>query len=245
MESVNHSTSNMVQSNRNQGTVPKPKSKKKIVVIGSSHAKRLFLNLKDHRLLHEKYYVLNETIPGSTFENTKFPAYLSKLKKDDFVILQLFGNDWLKKHIQITKEGKNKMFHLTKFEPVDVETVMNMLLADVKLLAKILKNLKCKILMIDNIFRHLECCEKHQFQEIGPLWSESNKALRLGFKDFKNVTCIDHRKLLGFPKKKIKVLPFYKTLLVDGVHLKPKLYKTMATNLISQHILTQKSKKGH
>jgi hypothetical protein len=127
MESVNHSTLNMVQSevsNRNQGTVPKPM--KKIVVIGSSHAKQLFLNLKDHRLLHEKYYVLNETIPGSTFENTKFLEYLFKLKKDDFVILQLFGNDWLKKHIQVTKEGKKKMFHLTKFEPVEVETVMKM-----------------------------------------------------------------------------------------------------------------------
>jgi hypothetical protein len=242
MESVNLSTLNMVQSevsNRNQGTVPK--TKQKIVVIGSSHAKRLYLNLKDHRLLHEKYYVLNETIPGSTFEKTKFPAYLSKLKKDDIVILQLFGNDWLKKHIQITKEGKGKMFHLTKFDPIDVETVMNMY----KLLAKIIKNLKCKILMVDNVFRHLECCEKHQFQEVGPLWSESNKALRSAFNDFTNVTCIDHRKLLGFPKRQIKVLSFYKKLLVDGVHLKPKLYKTMATNLITQHILAQKSKKGH
>jgi hypothetical protein len=173
MESVNHSTLNMVQSevsNSNQGTVPKPK--KKIVVIGSSHAKRLFLNLKDHRLLHDKYYVLNETIPGSTFGKTKFPEYLTKLRKDDIVILQLFGNDWLKKHIQITKEGKNKMFHLTKFDPVDVETVMNIY----KLLEKIIKNLRCKILMVDNVFRHLECCEKHQFQEVGPY---GQKAIKL------------------------------------------------------------------
>jgi hypothetical protein len=239
MESVNHSTLNMVQSEvsiRNQGTVPKPM--RKIVIIGSSHAKRLFLNLKDHRLLRKKYYILNETVPGSTFEKTKFPEYLFKLKKDDIVILQLFGNDWLKKHIQITTEGKKKMFHLTKFEPVEVKTVMNMY----KILSKILEKLKCKVLMVDNIFRHLDCCEKHQFQEVGPLWSEGNKALRICFKKFKNVTYIDHRKLLGFPKKRIKVFPFYKTLLVDGVHLKPKLYKTMATNLVTQYVLTQKSK---
>jgi hypothetical protein len=239
MESVNHSTLNMVQSevsNRNQGTVPEPM--RKIVIIGSSHAKRLFLNLKDHRLLRKKYYILNETIPGSTFEKTKFPEYLFKLKKDDIVILQLFGNDWLKKHIQITTEGRKKWFHLTKFEPVEVETVMNMY----KILSKILEKLKCRVLMIDNIFRHLDCCEKHQFQEVGPLWSEGNKALQICFKKFKNVTYIDHRKLLGFPKRRIKVFPFYKTLLVDGVHLKPKLYKTMATNLVTQYILTQKSK---
>jgi hypothetical protein len=80
-------------SNRNQG-------KNKIVIIGSSHAKRIFYALKKKEEIRKCFFILNEAKSGSLYEQNTIPNYVNKLTEKDILILQLFGNDWLQKYIK-------------------------------------------------------------------------------------------------------------------------------------------------
>lgn len=213
-------------SNRNQG-------KNKIVIIGSSHAKRIFYALKKKEEIRKHFFILNEAKSGSLYEQNTIPSYVNKLTENDILILQLFGNDWLQKYIKCTRKDKARKFHLLKFEPVPQSKIM----AKYAHLKEILSRLKCKVLFIDNVYRHLNCCSQHIHKEVWKFWTTKNKELSKYFTS-QNVKVLDHRKLLSrFPRKNIVCKGFYVKQLVDDVHLRGYLYKNLTETLIKREIM--------
>ena len=125
-------------------------TKNKLVFIGSSHAKRLCHEANHINEITNKYKILDFTRPGSLFENLIWPER-STLTKNDIIIYQSFGNNLLQRHTY-----KNKgIFHLTKFVPNKLSYLENIFTQ----LSQKLSDYPCKVYVIDNIYRHLDCCK--------------------------------------------------------------------------------------
>jgi hypothetical protein len=156
-ESTVNSEHSMVY--QNQGIV----KKKKLVIVGSSHAKRMFLHFKENEEIRREFFIFNETKSGARYSNQNMPKeFLMSLKKDDVCIFQLFGNDLVEKHIKTRYEGHKRIFVLEKFVSVPQKKISHMYL-DFKLFVE---KLQCKVLIVDNIYRHLNETSKTDAQDI-------------------------------------------------------------------------------
>ena len=95
---------------------------------------------------------------------------------------------------------------------------------------KILAITKAKVIIIDDIYRHVRCCQNHDFPGMIKFFAKQNKALKETFPEY---TVLDHRKLLGFNYHKIKNVTEYKKILVDSVHSRKRFYSKIAEYLYS------------
>jgi hypothetical protein len=235
-ESTVNSEHSMVH--QNQGIV----KKKKLVIVGSSHAKRMFLHFKENEEIRREFFIFNETKSGSLYSNQNIPKeFLMSLKKDDVCIFQLFGNDLVEKHIKIRYEGQKRIFVLEKFVPISQKKIGQMYCH----FKRFVEKLQCKVLIVDNIYRHLNETSNTISQEITKWWTNQNRFLKQLFsymKDGLNVKVIDHRFLLGLPQRKIKSIRFYRRLLCDDVHLEPFYYKIMVNTLVTRDLLNPRFK---
>ena len=199
--------------------------KPKLFIIGSSHANRIFAACEKNSEITKKFELKNLSIPGATFDKIRKNFEKIELTSpEDVVIIQCFGNDLLKKHIKIERFPK-KIIHLTKFEPVDLKLIEQVFLE----LQEIVNKLECNFLVVDIPFRHLHCCVHHRFSGLIAFFSNANKLLKKIFKE----KVIDHRRLLGVSRNRIKMAKFYQDTLCDTVHFYPKYYAKMAETLIS------------
>jgi hypothetical protein len=156
------------------------------------------------------------------------------LKKDDVCIFQLFGNDLVEKHIRIRHEGHKRIFVLEKFIPVPQKKICVMY----RHFKRFVEKLQCKVLIVDNIYRHLNECSNTIFKEITKWWTNQNRFLKQLFEyTGDNVKVIDHRFLLGLSQRKVKSIRFYRRLLCDDVHLEPYYYKIMVNTLVTRELL--------
>jgi hypothetical protein len=105
-----------------------------------------------------KFRVFDFSKPGKNFSDLMpLPPQVLELDKDDFLVLNIFGNDWLEKHILIDKNPK--LIHLTKIR----ERPLSYFVPLFKQLKKQIMELKCKVILIDNILRHIvRCCQEHK-----------------------------------------------------------------------------------
>ena len=204
--------------------------KPKVLVLGASHATRIHTALiADNRA--NNFKIINNTKPGSTLGSPSTNKLcinydaLANLSENDYVIVQFLGNDLLKKNIWIERYPR-KNIHLTKFEPKS-ENYLNNLRQTFK---KILAITKAKVIIIDDIYRHVRCCKNHDFPGMIKFFTKQNKALKETFSEY---TVLDHRKLLGFNYHKIKNVTEYKKILVDSVHLRKAFYSKIAEYLYS------------
>jgi hypothetical protein len=204
---------------------------RKIVVLGASHATRIYSALLRHPKASEFKFFKN-TKPGASLgasSSTQVPIdtkLYSDLRNTDIVLVQYTGNDLLEKRIQISKNPKN--IHITEFIPKS-DAYVNQ--ARQKL-EKILEKTSAKVIIIDDILRHVRCCKKHLFPGLIRYLSKRNRELKAHFPDY---LVLDHRRLINEKFSKIRNLHSYKNLLEDSVHLKGIYYDQIADNLFQKY----------
>ena len=84
-------------------------TQRKLYFISSSQANRLYKSAIKKVELNKEFLIINCTKPGACYQKVPFPDF-ANITKDDIVIFQLFGNDLMKRHIQITKNDGQKLF---------------------------------------------------------------------------------------------------------------------------------------
>ena len=207
--------------------------KRKLVIIGSSHATRLFKSCKNNQILQQNFDLLSYTINGGTFLKLKHiiaQALKQPFTSQDVIVFQLFGNDWFKKGLH-AKDFKTGIIHLRKFDPAedkDVEDIYHQF-------RQLLKETSANVLVIDNPHRHINCCLEHESisRRIAPYFTRRNKELAKFLSEY---VVIDHRRLLPeFSMRKLKQTPNYvKILDIDTVHLKEECYDQWSTSIARQ-----------
>ena len=201
----------------------------KIIVFGTSHARRIHKAVSNHPNA-SKFEIVYISEPKhldfTSEEHRTNHRHFKSLTENDHVIVQYFGNDLFEKHIKITHNPK--VIHLTKFVPA----------SDHKLKAKLygvrkyLRTLPAKVTFIDHFYRYLNCCSKHVHPGIVKYQAARNKELKEYFSQFE---VIDHRKTLGFRSRDLRDIKLYQGLFEDKVHLKPEGYAKIA-DFLYRHI---------
>jgi hypothetical protein len=196
--------------------------KRKILVIGSSHAKRLFYALKK-QIDYSKFSLMSCVVPGANYRDirSKIPK-LSNLNSTDIIIIQTFGNRLFDKQFVRKKDG---IFHLTKFKPSPI----SVLLEEMNTLKRDLEQTSARVIIIDNPIRHL-CCKEHLDTRIKTHQTKVNKQLYSLFSEYK---VLDHARLAGLSRRVRKSELDYSRQFVDAVHLFPKFYVEWARNILS------------
>ena len=151
-------------------------AQRKLYFIGSSQANRLYKSAIKNEELKRKFLIINCTKPGACYQKVPFPDF-AKISKEDIVIFQLFGNNLMERHIQITKEKGQKTIHLLHFVPESDEKILY-IFHDLK---KRLFQVQFTYFIIDNPLRHLNCCKKHKFKGLHSFQEKQNKNLKIVF----------------------------------------------------------------
>jgi hypothetical protein len=197
------------------------KRKPKCLIFGASHAKKFYEASLENQLFSDSYEILGSFKSGAKSTQLILPEIVKTFDEQDLIIVLAFGNDIFEKHILITKNPFT--IHLTQFIPV---SPIDLKEACTKF-EKQLIGLKCKIKIIDNIYRHLNCCEKHIHMGIAKYQKDSNTLIR----DHFGKKSINHLYLLE-NHTYIRKASVYANLLVDSVHLKREFYAMMSAQLI-------------
>jgi hypothetical protein len=159
-------------------------------------------------------------VRGARFADLFWPQ---AVKKDDFLVVIPFGNDLhARKFVRFDKYLK--VFHLDKFEPYP-KTYWDVLFAK---LHERLSGKNCKIIVIDNFYRHL-CCEKHRHKGWLAYQSKINKELCDQFKNT-SIKTVDHQLLLQNTRNCKLNASEYRKLQGDSVHFRD--YFPIATRLL-------------
>lgn len=215
----------------------------RLIIIGASHAARLVKALKNPKLqdIEDHYDVFEITKPGSNIQDLipdlPDPTFL---RKSDIVIAQLFGNSLFEKHLKVERfQGGQKLFHLTKvvFRPVEK------LEKEWCIARKYFDKCPARVLLIDNPYRHISCCEKHERGGLIPIFQKKmNKELTRYFQT-PNITVLDHRHLSQFTRYVRRYHQQYRSHQPDAVHFVPQVYHKWWLSL-KKHLLVSGSSDG-
>ena len=99
--------------------------KPRVLIFGSSHAARIKRSVLNNNNITTKYDILFETRPGAKFLDLQFPTILDTFESNDLLIIQLFGNDIMKRHTNVTWDNGVKTIYMFRFEPVKKEELLN------------------------------------------------------------------------------------------------------------------------
>lgn len=210
--------------------------KRQLCIIGSSHASHLTKATFKSKLIQTKFNISNSCKPGAVYTQTYFPMqYLLNLNQNDIIILQLFGNDLMKRNIKIEKTGYKKIIHLTCFQPNNEDYMLNLY----KDLQNKLKNVKAKILLLDNNIRYAFCCNKHIHKGLLMFQNKQNRIMRNYFEKT-NIKVIRHEQIIqkafkykiDYYNKKRKE---YFELFSDTVHYHQGIYPKIIQTLLDEY----------
>jgi hypothetical protein len=193
--------------------------------LGSSHGKRLAIALQKIPELCKEYKIENYAKSGARFENMDFPD-LEKLTNRDVIIIQIFGNNFLKKFIKIKFINGKKQMLLTKYVPVPESTIISMYNS----LKEKFSYTRAKIFCLDCPVRHLNYSSRQLATRVFQLFKARNKSLHTTLKN-SNITTLDHKKFLGVKNTKLRAVSGYAKTLVDDVHFFPIFYDNIAKNI--------------
>jgi hypothetical protein len=196
-----------------------------LFVLGSSHGKRLAMALQKITELSQEYKIENYAKSGARFENMDFPN-LEKLTDRDVIIIQIFGNNFLKKFIKIKFINGKKQMLLTKYVPVPESTIISMYNS----LKEIFSCTRAKVFCLDCPVRHLNHSSRQLATRVFQLFKARNKSLHRTLKN-SNITTLDHKKFLGVKNTKLRTVTGYAETLVDDVHFFPIFYENIAKKL--------------
>jgi len=199
------------------------KRRPKLVILGASHAKRLYLACLRNDKIQKKFELYDHTQPGATIRTLRLQDnFIKELTSLDSIVIQFFGNDMLKRHTHVSR--KPKIIHLTKFVPQTTE-YMKKVYCEFK---EKLHNCQAKIVIIDSPYRHLYCCKSHQYPGLLKYLSRQNNLMR---KELCPYLVLDHRKIMAPDFRKYKCAKNYRKCLIDAVHLQPKCYDRWAMEI--------------
>ena len=68
--------------------------------------------------IRQNFSVTGTVRPGAKFNNLVFPSkLLNSFVESDVLLIQVFGNELLKRNVYVSHHNGNKTIHLTAFEP--------------------------------------------------------------------------------------------------------------------------------
>ena len=142
---------------------------------------------------------------------------------------------WVKsyKSFQTPRKKKNVLYFI---RPLYLEKIFNQL-------SQKLSNYPCKVYVIDNIYRHLDCCKKHYYKGLVQFQRKANVLLQKSIESKETklrIQYLDHRRFLGINFRKIwKITSYKKIMHQDGVHLQEPLYRKMISVLAKKFLLRE------
>ena len=143
-------------------------------IFGSSHANRIFNSFEKQCLKNTN---LQKTVkPGALVKDLSVKE-IKTLTSKDTLIVQLFGNEIIHKNIAVERKGNGKIIHLTKFIPKSQHQILD----SYAYIQNVLKQVKAKVIFIDNPIRHLKCCKKHNQASLFTFQARQNKILKRFF----------------------------------------------------------------
>ena len=181
-----------------------PAIKNKLFIMGGSHAVRLVAAAKRNENIIKTYFIDSYTKSGAKLIDKSFILPYDKLQmytENDYVIIQIFGNEIMEKHIYIETTGHRKTIHLEKFVPYSQEKIEKSYFKLLQFLTK----LKTNIIIIDCPYRHLFCCNKHIHQGLISFQKKQNSRLKQFFKGYKVVNHINIIGLTRTQRRKFKL----------------------------------------
>jgi lysophospholipase L1-like esterase len=202
-----------------------------IYFTGSSHGKRLYSAFLNLPVLTENCELKNYAKSGCKYENLVLPN-LDTLTANDYLIIQVFGNNLLEKHIRVKYIDGKKQFMLTRYK----EVPENYILKIYSELLQRLKNCKGTLIILDSPPRHLNHTPRKIAIKVLKLFQARNKLLHDVFKN-SGIHTIDHRKFIGFKNRTTRTVSGFSQHLCDNVHLTPEAYREIANNIFEKFIL--------
>jgi hypothetical protein len=161
------------------------------------------------------------------------------LDENDFLILNVFSNDVFEKHIEIEERRRGRktyrMIHLTPVRPFPMES-LKYKLEDLK---EKIRHLKCRVLVLDNIFRHIQpCCPFHppvpySFRRQQVI---NDTIFHHFYNVLPNVKPIRHTRYFGNRKGWLNDWRNYVPMLYDNVHLWDEFYYIFTKKLIKYNM---------
>jgi hypothetical protein len=203
-------------------------NKPKLVLIGASHIQRL--EKAGRHVLKSQYHVILYAFPGARYERIieLVPWHeLEQLTEHDTVLAQPFGNSMFKKgsHM-ITYNPKN--IHLKVYARTEKESFRDMLI-DFK--TKCL-NIKAKVIILDNIFKHVNCCKSHTYPGMISHQHQLNLMIRNVFQDSESIVLPWQKVYIPYlSKNKVKVSQL-KNFFKDSVHLHESCYSRAVEKIL-------------
>jgi hypothetical protein len=200
--------------------------KRNVFIIGSSHARRINHALKK---INTKFEIHNFSKAGATFERINWPE-ISTIKSEDYILLQLFGNDLFDvRHVQTESKHQKRIFHLTTFEPAPKSLIEH----KVQILIEKFENCPAKIYLLNLFPRHINCCKAHRDKRIVKYQYEINQLIKTKLAGT-NITYLNHHQFLKIRNSKLKISRVYERIQVDSVHLYSKFYNQIASALMER-----------
>jgi len=179
-------------------------SKPKILVFGSSHAKRLFDAMLRDDNIRDEFELYSNVKSGATIQNfTVNYGLLESLSEDDFVIVNFLGNDWF--------EPKSFLEIATQFV----------------WLGEVLERTRARVIILDNPLRHIRCCNRHRYPGLIRFWRQKNHDMRIIYSNAGH-TVLEHQSVLRLSRTEWRQMGNYATLFSDTVHFKPYVYCQIA-----------------
>ena len=201
---------------------------RRLHILGSSHAARILKAVTRNKKLTDTFLVSGTVRPGAKLSDLNFPTQkLATFNESDILIIQLFGNESIKRNIKIDYKNGQKTIHLTAFVP---EPAWRIRRAYTRL-----EELRCWIFILDNPLRHIRCCMKHRkrLKGLHSFLEKQNSILAQNF----GSRVLNHKKYLGMPTKKAYKLKNYLKLFSDSVHFKENVYRDLVQRIAVKHLI--------
>ena len=91
---------------------------RRLYVFGSSHAARILKAVARNKQITDTFLVSGTVKLGAKLTDLNFPAQkLASFNESDTLLIQVFGNELIKRNIKINYKNGQKTIHLTAFEP--------------------------------------------------------------------------------------------------------------------------------
>jgi hypothetical protein len=191
-----------------------------LYVIGSSHAVKILRIMEHKHKFKEKFTLVNMARSGARYEDLRLPDP-SKIRSNDVIFFQAFGNDIMKKNIRMEEVNGKRIIHLEKFEPYDLSIIESKIQIFKEFCAKV----PCRVIILDLITRHINCCKMHRYRGYIAFQRSANKKLRTILGKLKNVTIVQFLKNLGHHTRWLKKTSNLAKVYADSVHLKTSFYE--------------------
>ena len=205
---------------------------RRLHVFGSSHAGRILKAVARNKQITDTFLVSGTVKPGAKLTDLIFLVKkLASFNESDILLIQVFGNELIKRNIRIDYKKGQKTIHLTAFEPEPSWKIQKAY----SRLKELLEPLRCRIFILDNPLRHIRCCMKHRksIKGLHSYLEKQNRILAQGF----GSKVLNHKRYLGMASKKACKLKNYLKLFSDSVHFKENVYSDLVQRIAVKHLL--------